>query len=548
MPTSIPTNTVDVWFLGVESSNPSLGVAMKARVQIRNSSSHRISIHNVNFDRTVFYSFLLAGYAIKYVCGLDVDRILVDIHINDYKQVKGASASLAYTMAVLKALNKINVTGAQWGASGITSIDGFIDAVGGLHTKIRTAKEVGVETVYIPMINGFRDNLNGEATRVIRVASLADLCWDRLSVNNISIEPSLEEFAVVNEFFEHRAIEFLYRIEDLVGRFPNDMRNSLAQLYRDLSINVSRALEKGHGYTAANYAFLGYIRLMREYLELDTTVSDYLMKESEDAVKNALSVFNSFRYIRTSAIPLLVVILDRIAEAQFYIDLYKNLTRAPVQSPQSILDTLTRAHARSLTIDIWLDLLRLVNSSLVSNGGDGQFVAFNRVYATALNTLRAVSLTIEWSQELAPLSLSAIAATRGTLAKQLDNISRSKVTNSLRELYWIHSSHLDTNTRVIPYMYYIYAEDLQLDGSSDYINILSISTLILAVTNIIRDALDRGDLVMYMEPNYVGIWPSYDIKTIALPLNIVVMLLLLVLLLHIVEKGFRPTYATSKAI
>ncbi|MEM2698692.1 MAG: hypothetical protein QXF17_05170, partial [Ignisphaera sp.] len=119
---SVLTYAVNVWFLGVDNSNPSIGIAMKSRIQIRQSPSYRVSIHNVEFDKNVVYSFLLAGYAMKYVCGVNIDGIAIDVYIDGRRQVRGSSASLAYTMAILKALNKTNITAFSWGATGVTSI------------------------------------------------------------------------------------------------------------------------------------------------------------------------------------------------------------------------------------------------------------------------------------------------------------------------------------------------------------------------------------------------------------------------------------------
>ncbi len=529
--------TIDVWFLGVEDSNPSVGIAIKSYIKIYNSSSYRIFIHNANYDKSVLYSFLLASYAMRYVCNVDIDNIAVDVYIdNSYRQIKGSSASLAYTIAILKALNKTNLLNIRWGATGVVSIDGFIDAAGGLTTKIKAAKENSVKTIYIPTINGLLEAVDGSTIKIISITSLADICGGPLH-NNTSIEPPLESLTIVNTFFEHRAIEFLNRAKELVDRFPIEMKNSTLSLYRNLSVNVEKALKRRHGYTAANYAFLGYMQLLHEYLTLNTTIYNYLIEESENSIKNALGEFNSFRYIYPSTIPLLVVVLDRISEAQFYIDLYRNLTRASTLSSQKALEILTRAYARSLTIDIWLDLLKLVNNTIATNSGYKQFIAFNKTYATTLNVLKITSLIIEWNEKFAPLSLSAIASTRNTLAKQLNDTLRLKITDALKKLYRIHSVYLDDNAKIVPYLYYIYAEDLEIDGSSDYINMLSMSTLIASTSNIIRYALDRGMPSTYTLPKETLL--PYDIKTVTLLLSIITIILLLALLLHIVEKGFR---------
>lgn len=545
---SVLTYAVDVWFLGVDNSNPSVGIAMKSRIQIRKSPSYRVSIHNVEFDKNVVYSFLLAGYAMKYVCGVNIDGIAVDVYIDGHRQVRGSSASLAYTMAILKALNKTNITAFSWGASGVTSIDGFIDAVEGLYAKIEAAKESGLEIVYIPTINALTYSTNSEATRIVRVTSLVDLCRD-LDFNRVPMKLPPEGFEMVNKFFMYRAIEFLNMSKALVDKFPIDMRRAVFLEYKNLSTNVEKVLERGHGYTAASYAFTGYMQILYRYLVLNNNISNYLVDESKNTIESALNRFNNFRYIHPSTIPILVVVLDRITEAQFYVDLYRNYTQSsiPSRSPTIVLEAVTRAYTRSLTIDTWLDLLEMVNNTMANNRDDS-LIAFDRVYNAALSVLKAVSLTIEWNQEFAPLSLSAIASVRSTLAKKLDEESRLRVASELRKLYIIHSSYLDDGAKIVPYIYYIYAEDLELDGSSDYISILSMSTLIASVTNIINSVLSRGGLPI--QPEYTEIPLLYNAIVVALFLNIIVAFLLLVLLLHIIEKslGSTPSYTIFNRI
>ncbi|MEM2852067.1 MAG: hypothetical protein QW438_02620 [Ignisphaera sp.] len=545
---SVLTYAVNVWFLGVDNSNPSIGIAMKSRIQIRQSPSYRVSIHNVEFDKNVVYSFLLAGYAMKYVCGVNIDGIAIDVYIDGRRQVRGSSASLAYTMAILKALNKTNITAFSWGATGVTSIDGFIDAVGGLYAKIEAAKESGLEIVYIPTINALIYSANSEAPRIVRVTSLADLCRD-LDFNRVPMKLPPEGFEMVNKFFMYRAIEFLNMSKALIDKFPIDMRRTVFLEYKNLSTNVEKVLERGHGYTAASYAFTGYMQILHRYLMLNNSISNYLVDESKNIIESALNRFNNFRYIHPSTIPILVVILDRITEAQFYADLYKNLTQSsiPSRSPTIVLEAVTRAYTRSLTIDTWLDLLEMVNSTMVTNR-DCPLIEFNRVYDATLSVLKAVSLTIEWNQEFAPLSLSAIASVRSTLAKQLDEESRLRVANELRKLYIIHTSYLDDDAKIVPYIYYIYAKDLELDGSSDYISILSMSTLIASITNIINSILSRGGLPI--QPEYTEVPLLYNARVVALFLNIIVAFLLLVLLLHIIEKslGSTPSYTIFNRI
>ena len=534
-------NSVDIWFLGIDSRDPTIGIAMRAHIEMRNSSSYSVSIRGVNFDKSVLYSFLLSGYAIKYVCGIDVDRIAVNVHIDGSTQIKGASASLAYVMGILKALNRIDIPYTRWGATGVVSIDGFVDAIGGLSTKIRAAKESGLESVYIPMINGMGKSEDSivNSVKVIEIASLADLCRG-LTLDNSSIEPSLKVLRTINEFFIREAERFLQMAKSIVDNAPGDKKEALSLLYEESSKNVGRALGKGHGYTAASYAFLGYMQILYRYLMLNNTRSGYLIEESEEIVKNALNEFTKFKYIHSSTIPVVVVILDRVTEAQYYIDLYRNATRSStsLESLQTTLEFVAKAYARSLTVDTWLHLLKLVNSS--ANGGSyegGQLIPFNKTYATILNVLRAVSLTIDWGQELAPLSLSAIASTRSSLAKKLDSNLQLRVIDSIKRLYRIHSSYLDTGARAIPYIYYIYFEDLVLEGGDESISVLSMSTLIASITNIVNDAMSRGGMEMALD--YRDVLIPYDVRIVVLLLNITLLLLLTASLLYIIAVSYK---------
>lgn len=534
---------INTWFLGIDSRDPSIGVAMKAYIQIHNSTRYKVFIHGVDFDESVLNSFILAGYAIKYVCGIDVDNIAVDIYLSGYTKITGPSASLAYAIAILKMLNRFNNT-SDWGATGVVSIDGFIDAVGGLDVKIKAARENNIETIYIPTINRPTELKNNETIKLIKATSLIEFCRKQLGYStSTSIEPSTKIFNVVNEFFINETRKFLNKSEMLINESPLSIKENLSSLYRNFSIDIQKAVEKRHGYTAVSLAFTLYMQLLYKHLIYNDSKSYSLIQKSRVVIDNALNEFNSFRYITPSTIPILIIILDRISEAQYYIDLYKNLTKQHISAkyPPAVLEAITRAYSRSLTIDTWLNVLKIVNNSV-----NERVIPFNKAYNVALNTLKAISSVIEWNQDFAPLSLSAIASIRGNLAAQLDNSSQLIVVDNLKELYRIFNGYLSNESRVIPYIYYIYAEDLEQIDKTNYVALLSMSTLIAATTNIINNSINKN-VDVFMSSNSIeeiNILLN-ALKNAAILLNALTLLLLIILLLYITKKGFRYSSSTT---
>jgi len=534
---------INTWFLGIDSRNPSIGVAMKAYIQIHNSTRYKVFIHGVDFDESVLNSFILAGYAIKYVCGIDVDNIAVDIYLSGYTKITGPSASLAYAIAILKMLNRFNNT-SDWGATGVVSIDGFIDAVGGLDVKIKAARENNIETIYIPTINRPTELKNNETIKLIKATSLIEFCRKQLGYStSTSIEPSTKIFNVVNEFFINETRKFLNKSEMLINESPLSIKENLSSLYRNFSIDIQKAVEKRHGYTAVSLAFTLYMQLLYKHLIYNDSKAYSLIQKSRVVIDNALNEFNRFRYITPSTIPILIIILDRISEAQYYIDLYKNLTKQHISAkyPPAVLEAITRAYSRSLTIDTWLNVLKIVNNSV-----NERVIPFNKAYNVALNTLKAISSVIEWNQDFAPLSLSAIASIRGNLAAQLDNSSQLIVVDNLKELYRIFNGYLSNESRVIPYIYYIYAEDLEQIDKTNYVALLSMSTLIAATTNIINNSINKN-VDVFMSSNSIeeiNILLN-ALKNAAILLNALTLLLLIILLLYITKKGFRYSSSTT---
>jgi len=533
----------NIWFLGIDSRDPSIGVAMKAYIQIHNSTRYRVFIHGVDFDKSVLNSFILAGYAIKYICGIDIDNIAVDIYLNGYTKITGSSASLAYAIAILKILKGFNNT-SDWGATGVVSIDGFIDAVGGLEAKIKAAKENNIETVYIPAINRPTELKNNEVVKLIKATSLIEFCRKQLEYSApMSMEPSTKIFDVVNEFFINETRKFLDKSEMLIKELPLNIKENLSSLYRNFSIDIQKAVEKRHGYTAVSLAFTLYMQLLYKRLIYDDSKAYSLIQKSRVAIDNALNEFNSFRYIMPSTIPILIIILDRISEAQYYIDLYKNLSKQYISTkyPPTVLEAITRAYSRSLTIDTWLNVLKIVNNSV-----NERAIPFNKAYNIALNTLKAISSVIEWSQDFAPLSLSAIASIRGSLVTQLNNSSQLIIVDNLKELYRILNGYLSNESRVIPYIYYIYAEDLKQIDKANYVALLSMSTLIAATTNIINNAINENVDVFTSSNAIEGTDILLNaLKNAAILLNALTLFLLIILLLYITKKSFRCCFFTT---
>ncbi len=515
---------VETYFLAVTSSGKIRGLAMPARICIEPSDSFSLEIEGVKYRESVYTSFLVATYALEEICGLNLDnyRIVVDIEGHDV-EVKGASASLTFAIGVLSLLGVTNIS-EPWSGTGVLSIDGFVDAIGGLRAKLRAALEKNISVIYIPLVNSFElSSLSPLSSRIREVTSVLELC------NCVAIPRLNEELARIDK----EVLERLYRVLKMdMKSFEKYIRNIIEQAnpearrridfyIANLTKEADEAIKHGHIYTAASLMFTALLRTLTIYYNTSTrTELAKLIDKAKHILDEVETNLSSYRSISLSALPFLIVVLDRINEAKYYAELFNR-----VQDGDAVFAAVM-AYGRAETARSWVKLLIAAN-----NSGYAPLVPMRRALNAVERVLRWVAESIEWNLSYAPLSLSTIASTRSYIYTLLSREFRQRIVDTIQKLLAIHLEHLDPIQLIVPYFYAIYARDLGMDSSA--VSLGSLASLISAATRLSEKLLTTNSSASLQE-QFVDRYAN--LITHVTPLLSITTALCLLATLYIVEK------------
>ncbi|MEL9939597.1 MAG: S16 family serine protease [Ignisphaera sp.] len=447
-----------MYFLAISEQTNS-GEAIPVKICLTPSTLFSISIAGTEYDDSLFNSFIVAGYVLNKLCGASLGR--VEVHMQNVAKAKGSSASLAFAIAIHSILK--NYANTSVGATGVVSIDGFIDAVAGLDKKIGAAISAGVERVYVPLINGVNAN-----DTIVPIASILDVC--NISASNTTPYVNEKLLNIVNSYFKNVTSYF---INESI-RIANNLDDTSVYRYvKTMENNTLKAIGKGHWYTAASVAYSTFITVLEKYLarEKEETLNRFISL-CENGLYNITKMLNEVKSVRAEAIPFLIMTIDRAALAKYYLD---TANKSPHPNPTAIAN----AYGRVVTALQWLILAKLVNSS-----SSGRIYSFRSVENALTRVLNIVSSIVEFDGNYTILSLDGIANMRSFQYTRLSNASKQHVKNSLNNLLKVYMGILGENLSIVPYLYYQYSTDID-DISSVYL--LSIATLTAGVTSMVLD-------------------------------------------------------------
>ncbi len=509
---------------------------MPVRICIEPSSSFSLEIEGVKYKESVYTSFLVAIYALEEICGLNLDnyRIVVDIEGHDV-EVKGASASLTFAVGVLSLLGVINIS-RPWSGTGVLSIDGFVDAIGGLRAKLEAALEKNVSVIYIPLVNSFElSSFSPFFSKIREVTSVLELCRcvaapkldeELARVDNETLEKLYSVLKIDMKSFEKH-------IQDIIKQASPEIRDRINFYIANLTKEADEAIKHGHIYTAASLMFTALLRTLSIYYNTSTrTELAKLIDKAKYILSKVEANLSSYRSISLSALPFLIVVLDRINEAKYYAELFNR-----AQGSEAVFAAVM-AYGRAETARSWMKLLIVAN-----NSGSAPLVPMKRALITVERVLRWVAESIEWNISYAPLSLSTIASTRSYIYTLLSEEPRRRIVDTIQKLLAIHLEHLDSVQLIVPYFYAIYARDLGMGSSA--VSLDSLASLISAATRLSEKFLTTNSTAGLQE-RFVDRYAN--LITHVTPILFTTIALCLLATLYIVEKRLGlPSSATLRS-
>jgi len=539
---SSSTRCIDVYFLAYSQSSHS-GAAIPAKICLEPYTGERVVVKGAAYGKSLLDSFIVAVHDLETYCGLNLSdyTILVDFEEHGLK-ISGSSGSLLFALAVLDLMNRTHLPPRGWSATGVTSIDGFIDAVGAVPYKLRAAESVGIKTAYLPLLDKPFANVSG-ITKVF-LTEISELCR-ATKLQSSSTQRSLAvNTSVLSLMYRRLSVDahrFIEKARQIVQHINNEkLKHELTKFIYNRSLYVRELLNEGHVYSAASLSFDTYIRTLFFAAQTYTPKElDMLIENASHIDHHVLKELKNMHALSLHAMTTLIVVLNRIKDSLFYISLYRNLSIVPAPRSYPPAYAALYAYARALTVETWYDLLRIANAS------GGPYIEGALAIKAVDRVLDIVSNTIEFSPRYAPLSLDALADTRSYLAEQLSNASREIVLSTLKQLYALNARFLDPVQRIVPYLYVLYAKDLVSLGIGsvvDKIYFYSLSSLLAAATRWALSFATHKTLTPQIPaavpPHRFSIKPSIGVAAwLAASIVGLVCALLALRPLHIVEKS-----------
>ncbi|MEM0062454.1 MAG: S16 family serine protease [Ignisphaera sp.] len=452
------TRCIYMYFLGI-SERTNTGEAIPVKICLIPSKSFRVSIVGTEYDESLFNSFIVAGYVLNKICEADLGE--VEVYMQNVGSAKGSSASLAFAIALYSILNNYGNTSLS--ATGVVSIDGFIDAVAGLNKKIGAAISAGIKKIYVPLIN----DVNATNT-VIPIATILDIC--NRNVRNAEFYVNKTLLDIVNSYFENVTSYF---INEAIRIANNLGDTSVYEYVKNKENNILKAINRGHWYAAASIAYSTFTTVLEEYLarEKGEALNRYVLL-CENGLHNISKTLNEVRSVKAETVPFLIIAINRATLARYYLNTAN-------ESSFSDPATIASAYGRVVTALHWLALTKLVNSS-----SSGSLYSFNNIENALTRVLNTMSSIVEFDKNYTILSLDGIANMRSSQYSRLSNTSKQYIKNSLENLLKVYQNVLGENLILVPYLYYQYSMDVD-DVSSIYL--LSIATLEAGVTSMVLD-------------------------------------------------------------
>ncbi len=530
-------NCTQLYFLAYDQKSRK-GSVVRATLCIYRSDHLDIEIVGAKYKPSVIDSFLIALKTASRICSRNVSKLKVVIKFYGNFYIEGASGSLLLTAGVLKLLN-ISSFSTPLSATGVVSIDGFVDPVGAITYKLEAAKSSNISSVYLPLLNYvLAENVSG--IKKVYVDTLLELCPStKIPKVNASILYKVNStfIELIYDRLRKDVTKFLSMSREYVEKLPEPLKDKLRAYLSKREEEVNELLKEGHVYSAASISFGTYLSIANASLAY--TNLTYLSKLVDHAVNTANRVYERIekaRSISMNSIPFLLVVLNRIKETIYFANLFRNASLMPsiakMQLPKLAV-LASRAYGRSLTVLTWFKLLEIANSS------GGPYLDTKLVLDSSWRVLDLISEMIELGKSYAPLSLDAIASTRSYLASAYNASFDRKVLRDLKLLLSINLANLTPVQRVVPYLYIVYGNDLaKIENASISTQIFfySLANLLASATEEVMSSVTKRHVIeTSWKPTHEFISGAlYASSAIAASSS-----LLAFLLLKVVEKSSR---------
>ena len=162
--------------------------------------------------------------------------------------VSGASAGLAFLSGYYALLHNSMLNSSFYAFTGLITPSGLVAAVGGLSEKIAAAKNIGIETVFVPF-EAATLNLSIPDLRIIRVCSFADVVS---KLYNITIPASK---ITGDRLFCNASNELITLLHSILVKYERRLDNATSLLI-ETRLNQAKVLtQRGMCYAAASVAY-----------------------------------------------------------------------------------------------------------------------------------------------------------------------------------------------------------------------------------------------------------------------------------------------------
>jgi len=535
---------VNAYFLAYNNETKT-GSVVPARICVFSSSRPSVAIVGVRYNPSVLDSFLVALHTISRFCTPRANHVRVVVYFNGGNlYVEGASGSLLFALSVLKILNATRIMNVS-SATGVLSIDGFIDPVGAVREKLAAAYRRHIATVLVPLLNYVMARNASPKPKVVYVDTILDVCKKRYRAPLASPATMNVNRTIVSKMYSvlrDDVYRFTRLANSTLAKLPPKARASLTKTFETYLRIIRRLVKENHIYSAASQSFGLYITVANASLSYtNLTYLSRLVDEAVNIVNNVYEKLERSKSISVNAIPFVLVLLNRIKDTVFYANVFRNIT--VTLPPKAIrvsrlASIVSYTYGRGLTSQTWFKLFTIANSS------GGPYLPSRIVLRASWKVLNLVSGMIELGRAYSPLSLDTIASTRGYLAALSGNSSlERKVFNDIRELLTINLENLTPVQRIIPYFYTLYSNDLRKlrNVSIDtQIMFYSLSDLIASATINTEEAIRAVSAPQrtWSPPNSLVYGAIYASSIISAGAMIVALLLL-----KVIEKRLRAASA-----
>lgn len=332
------------------------GKVVPLKICIETSPIERITIYSHSIvAEDVIASFIISTLITKLELG-HYKNYSISIEILSNESAKGPSAGALIAVALASLIGKKPIGGS---ITGFINIDGGIDAIGGLMSKIKVAIESNITRVAVPVFNYLESIyelklLPGNVT-IRPVASIIN-SYEFLTREKIIVNyTTLTRNPIIDESLNNISSDLERLAREVLNELRNESNVDISKINKYL--NYAETFRKmGKVYTAASMAFISYMKALSTLCNVrGLDYAKNLERKAKSIINETLDFLKNYRIDTDISVVLGIEVLRRIADAN------RMLSEAEkVSSAREICNITAYAYARALSAQEWLYTLKNV--------------------------------------------------------------------------------------------------------------------------------------------------------------------------------------------